>query len=91
LRAAVERFDPDGRDPAMRQMMLMGHSQGGLLVKMVVVNTGTKLWDNISSVPLEQLKLSDESRKFLQESLFVKPLPFVRRVIFMCTPHRGSY
>jgi pimeloyl-ACP methyl ester carboxylesterase len=91
LRAAVERFDPDGTDPAMRRMVLIGHSQGGLLVKMMVVDTGTRLWDNISSVPFEQLKLSDKSRQLLQESLFVKPLPFVRRVIFLCTPHRGSY
>jgi hypothetical protein len=43
------------------------------------------------AVPLEQLKLSEKSRQFLQESLFVEPLPFVRRVIFVCTPHRGSY
>ena len=91
LRAAVAQFDPDGRDPAMRRMVLMGHSQGGLLAKMMVIDTGTKLWDNVSSVPLEQLKLSDESRKLLQDSLFVEPLPFVRRVIFMCTPHHGSY
>jgi len=91
LRDAVARFDPEGKDPAMHQMVLIGHSQGGLLVKMMVVDTGTKFWDNISSVPLEQLKLSEKSRKFLQESLFVEPLPFVRRVIFLCTPHRGSY
>jgi len=91
LRAAVQRFDPDGKDPAMRQMVLMGHSQGGLLVKMMVVDTGTKLWDNVSTVPLEQLKLSAESRQLLQESMFAQPLPFVSRVIFMCTPHRGSY
>jgi hypothetical protein len=75
----------------MHQMVLMGHSQGGLLVKLMVVDTGTKLWDNVSSVPLDQLKLSDQSRQLLQESLFVEPLPFVSRVIFMCTPHRGSY
>jgi hypothetical protein len=75
----------------MQRLVLIGHSQGGLLVKTMVVDTGTKLWDNVSSVPFEQLKLSDTSRKLLQESLFVKPLPFVRRVIFVCTPHRGSY
>ena len=74
LRAAVQRFDPDGKDPAMHQMVLMGHSQGGLLVKLMVVDTGTKFWDNVSTVPLEQLKLSDESRQLLQESLFVEPL-----------------
>jgi pimeloyl-ACP methyl ester carboxylesterase len=91
LRAAGERFDPDGKDPAMRRMVLLGHSQGGLLAKMMAVDTGTKLWDNVSSVPLEQLKVSDQTRELLRDSLFVEPLPFVRRVIFMCTPQRGSY
>ena len=70
----------------MQRLVLIGHSQGGLLVKTMVVDTGTKLWDNVSSVPFEQLKLSDTSRKLLQESLVVKPLPFVRRVIFVCSP-----
>jgi hypothetical protein len=91
LRAAIQRFDPEGKDPAMHQMVLMGHSQGGLLVKLMVVDAGTKFWDNVSTVPLEELKLSAESRQLLQESLFVKPLPFISRVIFLCTPHRGSY
>ena len=43
LRTVVERFDPEGKDPAKHQMVLMGHSQGGLLVKMMVVATRTKL------------------------------------------------
>jgi pimeloyl-ACP methyl ester carboxylesterase len=91
LRTVVQQFDPEGKDPAMQRMVLMGHSQGGLLVKMMAVDTGTKLWDDVSTVPLQQLNLSAQSRELLQESLFVEPLPFVRRVIFMCTPHRGSY
>ena len=90
LRAAIQRFDPEGKDPALHQMVLMGHSQGGLLVKLMVVDTGTKFWDNVSTVPLEELKLSAENRQLLQESLFAEPLPFVSRVIFLCTPHRGS-
>lgn len=91
LRAVVQHFDPEGKDPALHRMVLLGHSQGGLLVKMMVVDTGTKLWDNISSVPLKQLNLSDKSREMLQVSLFAESLPFVRRVIFVATPHRGSY
>jgi hypothetical protein len=91
LRTTVQQFDPEGKDPALQRMVLIGHSQGGLLVKMMVVETGTKLWDNVSSVPLEQLNLSERNRTLLQESMFVEPLPFVRRVIFIATPHRGSY
>ncbi len=27
----------------------------------------------------------------LTHALLIKPLPFVRRVVFIATPHRGSY
>ena len=33
----------------------------------------------------------DKARELLQSSLFYEPLPFVRRVVFIATPHRGSY
>jgi hypothetical protein len=33
LAAAVARLDPEGKDPALHRMVLIGHSQGGLLVK----------------------------------------------------------
>jgi pimeloyl-ACP methyl ester carboxylesterase len=55
LTDAIERFDPAGEDPALRQMVLIGHSQGGLLVKMTVVETGDRLWNNVSNVPLDEL------------------------------------
>ena len=32
-----------------------------------------------------------ETRELLTHALLIKPLPFVRRVIFIATPHRGSY
>lgn len=40
---------------------------------------------------LEDLKISDTQRAELREALFLKPLPFVKRVVFIATPHRGSY
>ena len=91
LTAAVAHFDPDGRDACLRQMVVMGHSQGGLLTKMTAVDSETTFWDNVSSTPFDQSGLSGESRALIQEALFVKPLPFVTRLIFVSTPHRGSY
>ena len=35
LTKARQDFDPDGRDPALRDMVLIGHSQGGLLARLV--------------------------------------------------------
>jgi hypothetical protein len=89
--AAVARLDPDGRDPALRQMILIGHSQGGLLVKMQVVSTGDQLWNAVSTKPLDELQLSDQTRDLFRRALFVEPMPEVARVIFVCTPHRGSF
>ena len=39
-------IDPEGKDPALDEMVVIGHSQGGLLTKMTVVDSGTRFWDN---------------------------------------------
>jgi hypothetical protein len=91
LSTAVARLDPEGKDSALRQMILIGHSQGGLLVKMQVVSTGDQLWNAISTKPLDELELSAQSRDLLHRGLFLEPLPTVARAIFICTPHRGSF
>lgn len=91
LTDAVTEFDPQDKDPALHRMVVMGHSQGGLLAKMTVIDTGDKLWNNISKTPIDQMKLEASTRELLEESLFLKPLPFVRCVIFVATPHRGSF
>jgi pimeloyl-ACP methyl ester carboxylesterase len=89
LTKAVADLDPEEKDPGLKQMVVMGHSQGGLLTKMTVIDSGTGLWP--FSVPPEQLDVSAETRELLTHALIIKPLPFVKRVIFVATPHRGSY
>ena len=91
LTAAVARLDPEGKDPALRRMVLIGHSQGGLLVKMQAISSGDRFWREVSATPLERLTLTDKTRELFKSALFVEPLPEVTRVIFICTPHRGSF
>jgi hypothetical protein len=91
LQHAVQDLDPDGKDPSLRQMVVIGHSQGGLLTKMTVVSSGSRFWDAAFNVPFEQADLDPKTRDLLQRSLFVEPLPFVTEVIFIATPHRGSF
>lgn len=88
---AVHQLDPQGRDPALRQMVLIGHSQGGLVAKMLVIDSGPRLWNAFSSKPLDALRVSPQARDLLRQALFVKPLPEVRCVIFMATPQHGSF
>jgi hypothetical protein len=85
----VKELDPNGNEPRLRQLVVMGHSQGGLLTKMTVIDSGMHLWP--FSVPPDELDIDVETRDLLTNALLIKPLPFVRRVIFIATPHRGSY
>jgi hypothetical protein len=89
LTGAVAALDPEGKDPGLKQMVVIGHSQGGLLTKMTVIDTGMHLWP--FKVPPEELGVSAETRDLVSHALIFKPLPFVKRVVFIATPHGGSY
>ncbi len=91
LAAEVQRRDPHSTNATLRQMVVIGHSQGGLLTKGAAVETGDRLWRVYSTNRLEDLKISDSDRSSLRRLLFYEPLPFVQRVVFIATPHRGSY
>lgn len=91
LSDAVSVLDPAGTDPAIQNMVVIGHSQGGLLTKLLGVESGDRFWRNFSSVPLDSLELEPETKALLQRSVFFRPLPFVRRLVFVATPHRGSF
>jgi pimeloyl-ACP methyl ester carboxylesterase len=89
LKKTVARLDPEGTDPGLRRMVVIGHSQGGLLTKTTAIDSGDRFYR--WKVPFEQLQLKPETREYFQRVVYLKPLPFVRRVIFIATPHRGSY
>jgi pimeloyl-ACP methyl ester carboxylesterase len=91
VQRAVQEVDPQGIDPAMREMVIIGHSQGGLLTKMTVVDSGNLFWDARFRVPIDQVRMSPGSKDLLRRSMFVEPLPSVKTVVFICTPQRGSF
>jgi len=87
----VKNLDPEGKDPALRDMVVMGHSQGGLLTKMMALDSGDTMWKLASDTPLDDLDLDPEQRERVRSIAFFKPVPSVKRLIFLSTPHRGSY
>ena len=84
------KFDPDGTDAAFDRMVIVGHSMGGLLTKMMVQDTGTRLWQLMTDRPIDQLAGEPNDRELFRRALIYKPRPEVRRVVFIATPHRGS-
>ncbi len=91
LRDAFEALDPDGSDPGIQNAVIVGHSQGGLLTRLQVIDSGDAFWRTLSDVPLEDLELDDETRALLDRTMFFEAQPQLRRAVFMATPHRGSF
>lgn len=86
----VPTMDPGGADASLRSMVLVGHSMGGLLSKLQTQSSGDMLWNVFSHVPMDQMEIEPEGREMLRKQLFFEPQPYVKRVVFVATPHRGS-
>jgi pimeloyl-ACP methyl ester carboxylesterase len=87
---ARQAVDPDATDSAYDRMVLIGHSMGGLLTRLAVTDSRDELWRLNSSRPFDNIIAAPEQRELLGRIFFFKPLPFVKRVVFIATPHLGS-
>ncbi len=90
LNSITKKIDPTGEDPALSQIILIGHSMGGLVAKLQVTRSGDQLWNSISKVPLDCLVTTEETRKALRDAFYFQPVASVSRVVFLGTPHGGS-
>ncbi len=90
LRTAVARLDPECTDAALDNIVLVGHSMGGLHAKLQVVESGTAIWDAIACRPRGELRARPEVQRLMTDTYFFEPLPFVKRVVYVATPHKGS-
>ena len=90
LRAALTEFDPQGRNPASRDIVVAAHSMGGLVSHALASDSGDRVWNEVVGMPRNALQGRAEDRATLTDWLIWKSLPGVRRVIFICVPHKGS-
>jgi len=91
LSRMVETLDPEGKETALKEMVVVGHSQGGLLTKMTAVETGDAIVRAATQKGSDELDIDEADRAMVERYLVYSPLPFVSRVVFISTPHRGSY
>jgi pimeloyl-ACP methyl ester carboxylesterase len=83
-------IDPDKKDAALDDMVLVGHSMGGLISRLLTVDGGDDFWSTASKTPLDLLRLQPDSRAELLQTYYFEKQPQVRRAIFLGTPHHGS-
>lgn len=90
LLLARASFDPAHQDAALDKMVLVGHSMGGLVAQLQVTYSYDILWQNTAKRDLDAVRTTPAIRERLRREFFFEPLPFVNRVVFIGTPHRGS-
>lgn len=89
--AEVRRYyDPEGRDVGQRNIVLIGHSMGGLLSRMLTIDSKEDFRAAYFVKPLEEVRMNDELRAEARDMLYFQRTPGVQRAIFIATPHEGS-
>lgn len=90
MTALYKIIDPKKDHYNLEQMVLVGHSMGGLVSRMQTIYSEDRFWNTVSDRPISQLKGDHELRQELADTLYFRPNDAVKRVITLGTPHRGS-
>ena len=91
--AALFRRELDGLDeafPGHKKFVLVGHSMGGIISRLMITDVGDKIWRDFFGKSPAETNISGEGRKLLEESLIFHHRTDVSRVVFICAPHRGA-
>ena len=90
LDTAFEILDPEHDDAARASIVLIGHSLGGVLSRLLVADAGDTLWSAAFSVAPDALPGDPDDVETVRKLLLFQPYPGISRVIFLAAPHQGS-
>lgn len=90
LDTAWRLLDPAGADPARGHVVLIGHSLGAVVSRLLAADSGEVLWNAAFTVPPAALQGPAEDRAGIDAVFRFKAYPGVRRAIFIAAPHQGS-
>jgi alpha/beta hydrolase family protein len=76
--------------PKLKPMVVIGHSMGGCISRLLLTDSGNQLWMKIFGRPPDEVPLSSQTREYFREELFFRHRPEIGRVIFIASPLRGS-
>lgn len=87
---AWRTLDPEGDDPARSGVVLIGHSLGGVVARMLSVDSGDLLWNAAFLTPAGSLVGDSDDLQTVEQTFLFNTYPGVQRAIFIAAPHRGS-
>ncbi|OOS25303.1 alpha/beta hydrolase [Moraxella porci DSM 25326] len=93
IRQAFQAVDPTGKDRASRNAVIIGHSMGGVISRMLVSDTDlTAALARLDDKKQYQLinRLPSDQRQAINDRLMLSALPQVDEAVFISAPHRGT-
>ncbi|WP_367870933.1 esterase/lipase family protein [Luteolibacter sp. Populi] len=88
LREELAKFEQ--LHPEARPYVLVGHSMGGLVSRMQAETLDREAWNVIGKDKADKFFAHVEKGSLVERATIFKANPRVGRLIFICTPHRGS-
>src|SRR5262249_36644801 len=90
LRLRQELAKVDQAYPNHKPYVVVGHSMGGMLTHDQVITLNQAMWEK-SMGEMAKAIFDKESRdSLIVRATTFRPNPRIKRVVFICTPHRGS-
>lgn len=74
----------------MKDIVVIGHSMGGCISRLLITDTGDKLWTDIFRKTPQESHLSPNTRRLAEDALIFSHRKEVGRVIFIAAPLKGS-
>jgi pimeloyl-ACP methyl ester carboxylesterase len=78
------------RYPDHKDMVVIGHSMGGMISRTLMTDSGMTLWNATYDKPPSELPIAEETKLIMEDALIFKPRQEIDRVIFMSPSHRGA-
>jgi triacylglycerol esterase/lipase EstA (alpha/beta hydrolase family) len=76
--------------PGTQDMVIINHSLGGDLTHLQVINTGDALMKGIFKDNASRMMAELPADSLVKQALIFKANPRIKRVVFICAPHRGA-
>jgi pimeloyl-ACP methyl ester carboxylesterase len=83
-------LDPDGHASARQGVVLIGHSMGGVISRLLCAQSTAALWSAAFTVPYASLHGDKDDLDVLKGIFQFTPYPGIDELIFMAAPQHGS-
>jgi pimeloyl-ACP methyl ester carboxylesterase len=90
LRLRQELARADQIYPNHKPYVLVGHSMGGMLTHDQVITVTQEMWEKALGETAKNIFRQNPSDSLIVRAITFRANPRIKRVVFICAPHRGS-